>query len=826
MYSNFNTGVFGDGTFFVWQGRVADDSTWRENMLDGAHADSEHNGWGQRVKVRIFGRDPSDKNDLPDEVLKMAKISNSPNSGSGAGGNKQSHQISQGDLVWGFYEDGLDQQIPVIVGVYGHSSQTQLFPGDPIEGFDARSFYKGNSGDKTVARFNLVAGGNQPREQNDDPNQTSAATTDKAVDDATKTAIKSPCEDDQSDIKAIQLVLQNLLTVTQFAKLSTTKVASNQGYSIAAAPDYIANETKKSAAVIAGFLKDIIAKGRGAVVSEVNKTLELGVASLFPNQRDAAKKAIETTTDTLTCVFNKIIAGLFDLVEFLLKDLVNKYVIGPICAVEDFLSKVIDNIIGEISDAVDSALSTINSLFGDALGQAGQILDTVTAVFGAVGAILEFFTCDTAKKCPAYDGWSFGSGLIKMPDISGDLAKSLKDKVGKPAKGGECNTSGFPCGPPSIAFNGGGGTGASGNAVVSALSGAIMAIDIIDPGKGYTSAPKVSISDGCGSGAGAVAKASIGPLDILFDGTSNGSSLALGPAGYTAPQGVTSVEMVDVGFNYLTSPNGSVGGGGVTIASPGDAIYTDPDGDTEYYSSGDTIDVTEGGGLGLTEGSEGQVYDDGGNLVQQIIGQGLLNPVEVSFDTTSYDAYEYTGISTSGTPPNLDSDWILLSDFETADIPTWDVLTTYINGSVVKYAAPQSGTFTIPGAPDPDTLTVVGSGSDLTSGDKYPVLLTLQQIVVVNPGFGYNDGDQMYITPSNGAQVVPKFDKFGKVTTVDILDPGVGFEDIPDIGIISNTGYNATFRPIFNVRRLTQEDLEKLEPGTKIVSVVDCVGKF
>jgi hypothetical protein len=892
MADNYNTGVFGDGSFFIWQGRVSDDSTWRENMLDNAHAKPEHDGWGQRIKVRIFGRDPADKEDLPDDLLKMAKISNSPNAGSGGGGNKQSHQLVQGDLVWGFYEDGVDQQIPVIMGVYGHSSQTALYPGDPKEGFDPRTFYKGKSGDKTVTRLHQTVGG-KPREQNDDPNQTSAANIDKAIDENIKSPIKSPCEKGGEDAKAIQVVLQNILLLSQYAKLAQKSAAGNQGYSLAASPDFMTNEIKKGSKIIVGFLKDLLAKARGVAVSEINKSLETGVPLLFPNAREVAKKGIEKTTDTISCLFNKLIGSLFDLVEGLLKDLVNKYVVGPICAVEDFLAKIIDNIVGQIAEGLESAFDTMNSLFGGALDVVSGALDLISGIFDAIANILEFFTCDEEKNCPVYDGWSLGSGSLAVPSISGSLAEKLKSKSSG-GGGGNCPTEGIPCGPPSVSFSGGGGTGATGNAVVSAVSGAIMGIDITNPGKNYTSSPKVSISDGCGNGAGAVAKANIGSLSDLFDGLldGNGSSLTQGNAGYTAPQGVTDVEMVDVGFNYLRAPNGSVGGGGVTIADPGDAIYTNPDGDTSYHETGTTIDVIEGGGIGITPGSEGQVYNEEGELVQQIIGEGLITPVTISFDNTSYEVYEYVGSgTTSTTPPVSDSNWIIVdqvvgtgaatgpggvgaagaggvgtgtaggdsgvtgtgaatgpggvgaagaaggsvigtagggsgSRFEISDIPIWDDNTDYYNGTVVRFANPQVGTFTVPPASDLNTLTVLDSGSELTSGNTYPVILSLKDIVVVDSGSGYDQNDNIFITPNNGAKLSVEYDRFGHVTRVNILNPGLGFTDIPEIGIISLTGYNATFRPIFNIRRLDKEDFETVPNGTDVISVVDCVGKF
>ena len=887
---NYHNEILGDGSFYWWTGRVADDDTWRENQLDKLRPEPDRPGWGQRVKVRIFRNDPADKTVLPDDVLKMADIANSPNAGSGAGGAKASHNIRQGDLVWGFFKDGLDQNEPVICGVLAHGAQTELYPGDPPppQGFLARTDYKGRSGDKTVHRKDQVGGSGKPREQNDDPNQTPNSNIDKEVDDSRKTPIKSNCEKDNPEVKGIQMVIQNLLTLTQYAKKASQNASGSQGFSAAGAPNFIDSEIKKASKIVAGFLKDVLAKGRGAAVKEINKTLEQITPALFPNQRDKAKKGIEKATDTITCVFNKIIAGLISLIETLLKDLVNKYVTGPICAIENFLGQVIENILGQITDAIDSIFQSLSSLFGGALEGISGALDIVSSVLGIASSILEFFSCDEDKNCPTYDGWAFGAGVQTLPSISDGFGKKLQGIVNGLGDGGgsqgQCNTSGFPCGPPTVEFYGGGGSGASGNAVVS-TTGAILGIDITNPGQGYSSPPTVSIGDGCGNGSGSVAKAVIGPLTgILFDGT-NGGSLGQGDAGYVAPVGVTDVEMVDVGLNYLPAPDGSVGGGGVTIANPGDAIYTDPEGNLEYYDSGDTVPVQEGGGIGLSPGVEAQIYDDDGNLVQEIVGQGLLNPVTVEFDTLQPSGvYEYIGDGGAGSqnlPPSQNPDqWLYLGStgvggdgiptgagtdtgttgtgtgtagggagttgttgavggtggvgtgtqitiFDDADINKWDPDAIYYNGSVIKYNSnPLTGSFTVPGAPDPDTLTVIDSGSELTSGNKYPVVLSLKSIVIANPGYSYSPDDQIFITPSNGAQLSLEYDQFGKVTKVNIINPGLGFTDVPEIGIISLTGYNATFRPIFDIRRLSEEDFETLPEGTDIISVVDCVGKF
>lgn len=56
---------------------------------------------------------------------------------------------------------------------------------------------------------------------------------------------------------------------------------------------------------------------------------------------------------------------------------------------------------------------------------------------------------------------------------------------------------------PTVAITGGGGTGATATAIVSA--GAVTGFNITNPGSGYTSAPTVALTGGAGTGAAATA---------------------------------------------------------------------------------------------------------------------------------------------------------------------------------------------------------------------------------------------------------------------------------------------------------------------------------
>ena len=118
-----------------------------------------------------------------------------------------------------------------------------------------------------------------------------------------------------------------------------------------------------------------------------------------------------------------------------------------------------------------------------------------------------------------------------------------------------------------------------------------------------------------------------------------------------------------------------------------------------------------------------------------------------------------------------------------------------------------------------------GNGYPITRGPGYPAALRLRSVEVENTGINYNCGvDQIQITPSNGAQLGYECDTFGRITRVNVLNPGLGFTEYPEISIVSPpgvepTGVNATFRPQFEIVR----DPIVVDPDI-IIQVTDLVG--
>ena len=81
-------------------------------------------GWGNRYKIRIMGYHPFNDT-ITDDDLPYAHVLMPPTAGSGAANTSESCMIRQGDVVFGFFLDGDDGQLPVILGLFGRTPQVK-----------------------------------------------------------------------------------------------------------------------------------------------------------------------------------------------------------------------------------------------------------------------------------------------------------------------------------------------------------------------------------------------------------------------------------------------------------------------------------------------------------------------------------------------------------------------------------------------------------------------------------------------------------------------------------------------------------------------------
>jgi len=132
--SLLKTNFLGRDGFRWWIGQVAPQEA-QGNQINGA-------GWGNRFKVRILGYHPYSVIDLPDEDLPWAQALLGCTDGSGAANRATSVRIAPGDSVLGFFLDGDNAQIPVILGVFGRTasvpSTDYVGPFVPFTGYTGR----------------------------------------------------------------------------------------------------------------------------------------------------------------------------------------------------------------------------------------------------------------------------------------------------------------------------------------------------------------------------------------------------------------------------------------------------------------------------------------------------------------------------------------------------------------------------------------------------------------------------------------------------------------------------------------------------------------
>ena len=122
----FNSGFLG-ASFNWWIGQIADDSYWRDNIVSGKFDDKNNvPGWGRRYKVRIIGLHDQEEESIDSDQLPWAQVMYPITAGGGQAKSGATSALRQGNFVFGFFLDGADQQVPVIMGVLGNNAQTAL----------------------------------------------------------------------------------------------------------------------------------------------------------------------------------------------------------------------------------------------------------------------------------------------------------------------------------------------------------------------------------------------------------------------------------------------------------------------------------------------------------------------------------------------------------------------------------------------------------------------------------------------------------------------------------------------------------------------------
>jgi hypothetical protein len=774
--SLFNPESIGNGGFYWWTGIIVPDENWKGNQVAEKWNDVTNlPGWGARYKARVTGKHPQVKNKLPDDKLELCEVLYPVTAGSGHAASYQTSNLRQGSVVLGFYKDGIDGNEPIILGCIGNNEQTFLNRTqengfDPLSAFNpfnldapyfsvATSPTGGQGGQASLWESNTLSSGtaqNIQDEEEVDENDESLAT---------------PANCDRVPLGAIQLKIKNLIQSIERVKKQANDWRQSITNGIQDIENFIRNAVDDAANFIAGGIKWVITEIQKFVTNKLNNTAKDLYYVLFPNQRPGLKRTMETANDLIACLFRKIISNLLKMITDFLLQAIDRFINVPLCAVENMVGGLIGKIVGLITSALDAILAPINALLG-AFDLVGDVIDFLID-------ILTFLSCDENADCPEVKEWNIwdGPGNVASFDVNSliEKAKSFADNVTDSIDpdnfnfdldfsdvfDNPCNVGAVLCGPPTVEFFGGGGSGASGNVIVSGV-GDILGVDIVTPGSGYSSAPFVRFIDACGTGTGAVGRAVIGPVDTTggTDGAGTGGTPVT--AGGTGTNGVTSVVIEDPGTGYRTSPNGDRGGDGRVWAPADNTTVQRSDGTYDTpYNPGDTIELLPGDTVRLPNNTSTE-------LGNEIIGGGV----------------DYT-VNTFGTitAPVQDSSTLVRGDYPRLDDGKYPVI-LYLCGLEI-----QNGGFNYQ---ETDEI-VIEPNNGAVAVPKFGPFGVIESIKITSSGEGFKEVPSIYIQSETGynARLLPVFciDRVSKdeVKEPEVQDKIISVIDcvgkIPDVNV-------------------------------------------
>ena len=120
---NFKTNFIGKDGFVWWIGQIAPEDSWIKNFDQYSEIDTDlAKAWGIRYKVRIMGYHPYSDVELANDDLPWAQLLASPGN-SGSQNTRETVRLAQGDIVVGFFLDGHNAQVPMIMGTFAHTKQ-------------------------------------------------------------------------------------------------------------------------------------------------------------------------------------------------------------------------------------------------------------------------------------------------------------------------------------------------------------------------------------------------------------------------------------------------------------------------------------------------------------------------------------------------------------------------------------------------------------------------------------------------------------------------------------------------------------------------------
>ena len=430
----FNPGFLGSH-FLWWVGQIAPSENWRGNQESCRFEEpSDIPGWGFRYKVRIMGlhgKDEDEEGDsttIPNDQLPWAQVMYPVTAGGGQGGAFTTPNLRQGNFVFGFFLDGQDQQVPVIMGVLGNNAKTEI-PDLKSHIFAPMSGYANATEDPSnvLAREVTDPKSTATTESSGDAVNIKTSAT-EAIEKVleTKIALSCPAPVVNIEMKNIQTAMEQMSTEiedAQKALVDFTSSASVPMLELSKSVDEIleskAGEITKQMSMIMGRVEQYTT---GQFGDQMRQMLALAPTSAGLDMRKFQLGGLSDLAGT----FDGINAGLLGTVLGALKNAFKKkknsspsppptqpqlegpgseivpplpaegyYTPTPMCATEEVVGEVLGSVLNEIMTGFDNAIAPAVTAAADESGEAGakaagsSPLSSITGLLGGgIGGLL------------------------------------------------------------------------------------------------------------------------------------------------------------------------------------------------------------------------------------------------------------------------------------------------------------------------------------------------------------------------------------------------------------------------------------------------------
>lgn len=530
--------------FRWWIGQIPEIKHWIEQVSG--------DGWGQRYKVRIIGYHPLDEQSLPNEDLPWAQVMFPVTAGTGAANVSTGTQLQQGDVVIGFFLDGDNAQIPLIIGALGrtklYSEDNYTFPFQSFTGYS--SLMKKNPG-LTPSQTSEPTQDSQRSPESITPGQAekrTAETGQRIIPENTAIGDKIPLANTVKNTKIdkIKSYVQNLIKKVRSLQgdINRIKEAINKAidYIVTLSNDFIGglynfliygNEKKGgSFPGLIGLLQTGLKLLYQTIYAQVLAATGNPVAAHAAGV--AAQKAmvlpVKALEEAFGCIVGEVLEKLRGMVSDILYstlDNVNRFVS---CAADQFAGSLLSSIVGILESALNGPLNGVSQIlkfFSDF-----NLANLLKEGIGLLSEVGVSFACNQniSNFKDLVNEWTVGGGpsgsKSTLLNSMADTYNSVKEITNIISSGvdiksvKECFTNALQfASPPTINIFGGGGSGAKaipifGNIVTKSdgnVTASIIGVQLTDPGSGYKFSPFIEIIDDNEQGYGAVARSIINP---------------------------------------------------------------------------------------------------------------------------------------------------------------------------------------------------------------------------------------------------------------------------------------------------------------------------